>query len=115
MKFEKSMESMHKIQDSITETAESKTSQMILDINNHTDVVTNLTKSTIRTCEKYCTGLDNKVIDKSKEHAEDHIKLLNEEWTMKEKERASDTFKFWEGLKKEITKTQSKPKRTKLQ
>ena len=81
--------------------------QMTLDINNHTNVVTNLTKSTIRTCEKYCNEIDTKVIAKSEEHAKDYVKLLNKEWAIQEKERAVGTFKFWEGLKDEITKSQT--------
>ena len=95
------MTNMNKIQ-------ESTNSQMTLDINNHANVVTNLTKSTIRPCEKYCNEIDTKVIEKSEEHAKDYVKLLNKEWAIQEKERAVEAFKFWEGLKSEITKLQSK-------
>ena len=81
---------------------------MVLDIKNHTDVVNNLTKSTIRTCEKYCTQLDNKVIQKSADYAKDHITTLNQEWENNQTNQAAKTFNFWKDLKSDITKSQSK-------
>ena len=108
IEYSKAMDKMKKVENSIDAHATKKTTQMGLDIQNHTDVVNNLTKSTIRTCENYCTQLDNKVIKKSTEYAKDHITALTQEWENIQQTQAEKTFDFWNELKSEITTTQSK-------